>query len=279
MTQSTRQPGFTLIELLVVVAIIGMLIAILLPSLARAREIARRSVCLSQQRQLALASIMYGHDYRQWLPWRKLQGHAPQMAWTGWVTADPLSDNRPLFERYVSGYTRENSHPVFYCPSNVANEMFHRLPLAWNQSPVHTPPFYLWGYSYFGNYNFWPNGAIAMQKLSYTGEDPFAWSSDLPVPRKLSDNGNLGLFADVTEQVTSTERIWLHAAHYRDGGDDSVPITDYAPEGLNQSHLDGSAQWYGYHESAPGEVDGELEFCITPLVSWSVPGFVWGRRL
>lgn len=54
-----RRGGFTLIELLVVVAIIATLIAILLPSLAAAREQARVSMCLSNLRQVVLASATY----------------------------------------------------------------------------------------------------------------------------------------------------------------------------------------------------------------------------
>jgi prepilin-type N-terminal cleavage/methylation domain-containing protein/prepilin-type processing-associated H-X9-DG protein len=60
--------GFTLIELLVVVAIIGLLVSILLPSLARARENARSSVCQSNIRQLAAGVIMYTVDGRSMLP-------------------------------------------------------------------------------------------------------------------------------------------------------------------------------------------------------------------
>lgn len=60
----SRPAGFTLIELLVVVAIIGMLIALLLPSLTVAREQARGSVCLSNQRQVGLAGRMYLDDNR-----------------------------------------------------------------------------------------------------------------------------------------------------------------------------------------------------------------------
>jgi prepilin-type N-terminal cleavage/methylation domain-containing protein/prepilin-type processing-associated H-X9-DG protein len=51
--------AFTLIEILVVVAIIALLTAILLPSLARAREMGRRSSCLSNLHQIGLASLNY----------------------------------------------------------------------------------------------------------------------------------------------------------------------------------------------------------------------------
>jgi len=63
-----RRLGFTLIELLVVIAIIAILAAILFPVFARAREAARRTTCLSNVRQLALAALVYASDYDETLP-------------------------------------------------------------------------------------------------------------------------------------------------------------------------------------------------------------------
>ena len=70
-------PGFTLIELLVVLAIIGVLTAMVLPALTRAKGRARNTVCLSQLRQLGIATRLYSDDNNNRMPAAELLPSVP----------------------------------------------------------------------------------------------------------------------------------------------------------------------------------------------------------
>ena len=75
--------GFTLIELLVVIAIIAILAAILFPVFAQARSAARKTACLSNNKQAVLGILMYTQDYDETLPFCSNNGNtaAPRVDW------------------------------------------------------------------------------------------------------------------------------------------------------------------------------------------------------
>jgi len=98
--------GFSLAELLVVMATTATLIAILLPSLGKSREQARRIACASNLRQTGLALKMYAMDNNGWYPIEQLCGN-PQSILAG-----------SLFPKYLA------NRNVFYCPSAASIEQY-----------------------------------------------------------------------------------------------------------------------------------------------------------
>ena len=74
MRKNTSKTGFTLVELLVVISIIAVLLGILLPAMSMARGTAKRTICASNIRQLALACISYANDHNSFLPLGNIWG-------------------------------------------------------------------------------------------------------------------------------------------------------------------------------------------------------------
>lgn len=107
-----KQKGFTLIELLVVIAIIALLMGILMPSLQRVRELARRNACGARIRQHTLACTMYANDHDSKLPLPTTAG--------GWLQDVAITTVNFMFQ---TGMTRE----IFYCPSNANHQRYNDL--------------------------------------------------------------------------------------------------------------------------------------------------------
>lgn len=131
-TIRSNRSGFTLIELLVVIAIIAILAAILFPVFAQAREQARKTVCISNLKQINLAVQMYVQDYDETIP--LLCGSNTTNPGTTFYTW------QDAVQPYMKSYQVLFDPDAFYSGST----------LAWGAPPPHQYYDYMFSYGMFG---------------------------------------------------------------------------------------------------------------------------------
>lgn len=117
--------GFTLVELLVVIAIVGTLVALLLPAVQKARESSRRSSCLNNLRQLALATAQFEERLDRMpglyenLDAARFQSNSaiPNTTWA--VLLLPGVERQDIYDNNAAGFLRGTFVEIYLCPSDA----------------------------------------------------------------------------------------------------------------------------------------------------------------
>ena len=230
---------FTLIELLVVVAILGILVTLLLPSLTKAREISKRAVCLSQQKQLYLGTALYGKNNNEYLPRGYRYGGQPNNYNDQGINSLSEEIYLDLRDNYMGG---------------VNNNMFKCVNID----------------GYFRYESSWKSYRIG---YSYTGDRPsLNQNFNYEFPTRVTDNNRVVLWGEANIWASSWN---LTIAPHTSGGgiqkwpDGGMSAQSIGAQGGNYTFLDGGGKWHSKNKLET------YEFFANGGLSGLLPSNMW----
>lgn len=206
-----RESAFTLLELVVVLAIIGALLALILPAVQYAREIARRTACSNNLRQIGIGISVYESTHRM-LPSGSMNGYSLHVAILSYVEREDLFQSVDFSKDALASNVKRQSVSIYLCPSDhpqlgklaptnyVGNSGTGVQRHGYNGAFRHSAT----------TFNQWPEGLLTLGQISDGLSNTAAVCEFLPAdgtlalrrtnwrtPQRLDEPGELELFASM----------------------------------------------------------------------------------
>jgi len=235
-----RRRAFTLIELLVVIAIIGLLVSILLPSLSKAREMAKSAVCSSNLRSLAQGWHLYADEFRDTsVPVRYSGAPGGTANPANWYQIGNGKKYRP---RWIATMGKHVGLPAFSQPSTSDERQdydgkAYQCPTAsdWTDERNHA---FGYNYQFLGNsrktkgrYHHFPVNRTLIRNFAETvlGGDALGTAAGLPHRERREYSNDGKHFAEMGNHSYTLDPPRLTDRSDRGSGDAGTPRTAVAP--------------------------------------------------
>jgi len=193
--------GFTLIELLVVVAIIAVLVALLLPALAKARNMAYLMTCLSNEHQLVMGMLTYEGEYGRVMYVPSGYGSASATSWGGRLCTSP--------DQNLNRYVRD---PNLYCCSRDRGcDQWLNRPRCGDNTYWHD-----WGNSYYYNI-FGVDNHMGPPSIGGWDDQDYPWLPQFgfytTYPPAPNDGRVSAVLVEPVKKILIVEMYWVWAIY------------------------------------------------------------------
>ncbi len=255
-----RYRGFTLIELLVCISITTVLLALLLPQVARSRAVAQKVLCASNLRQTGISYRVYMESNKEWVPrlaagWTEVWDPGPQVVSVPVVPELVTQDVKDLFP---NAKTR-------YCPTYGAVDMNANAEFRWTYSApllIENQGGQLWGEYILWHQTAGPYGAYVRLKETELRNPDGSVHLYYQTGQPLRPLYSFALMADLLHTNVSGDP--RRAAPHNGGTAYSKEVRNIDSEGGNHLWMDNSVNWKVWPEDQRGG---------TPMPSLSLRGY------